>query len=56
MISVNMVEADVYEVVVGQRVSSELQRSAINALPTKRYIACTCPSLLPQAMWRHHDP
>ena len=30
MISVNMVEADVYEVVVGQRVSSELQRGAIN--------------------------
>jgi hypothetical protein len=30
MISVNMVEADVYEVVVGQRVSSELQRGEIN--------------------------
>lgn len=30
MISVNMVEADVYEVVVGQRVGSALQRGEVN--------------------------
>lgn len=30
MISVNMVEADVYEVVIGQRVGSALQRGEVN--------------------------
>ena len=47
MISVNMVEADVYEVVIGQRVGSALQRGEVNITEetTVSYTHLTLPTM-----------